>query len=208
MNDKKFSLPLLNEPSPYVRTLIDALLPLAELRRYKKGVRLPLLIDKVKMYHLVISGTVTAHRETDQLLIVTIPAPSILGLGIHDAYLLTTGACEIASLSLDDAMNHITEKGLWELVSRHMMILTGKFYTYSKQLSAPTVYEVICNQLVELMGEPESLRNSIAVERYIREKTHVSRSSVMKILADLKSGGYIVIEGGRLIEIHHLPPKY
>ncbi|MNE79187.1 putative DNA-binding transcriptional regulator [compost metagenome] len=88
------------------------------------------------------------------------------------------------------------------------MQLTSKLYSYSKQLSAPTVYEVICNQLLELMNEPESLRKSIAVERYIRDKTHVSRSSVMKILADLKTGGYITIEGGRLIEIRHLPSKY
>lgn len=160
------------------------------------------------MCYLVSSGSVEAHRDIDDLIIVTVQAPSVLGLGIHGVYLLTTSTCQIASLPLEDAMKHITTQDLWETVSRHMMILTGKLYSYSRQLSAPTVYEIICNQLVELMGESAPLRENIAVERYIREKAHVSRSSVMKILADLKTGGYITIKEGRLIEIHHLPPKY
>lgn len=199
---------MLNEPSPYAKQLVEALLPYCEARRYSKGVRLELLKGDVKLCHLLLSGALEVHRNTDHLLIVTIPAPIVIGLGVHDAYVLTAEPCKIATLTLDDAQRYIAENNLWELVTRQMMQLTSKLYSYSKQLSAPTVYEVICNQLLELMNEPESLRKSIAVERYIRDKTHVSRSSVMKILADLKTGGYITIEGGRLIEIRHLPSKY
>lgn len=208
MTDKKNSPLLLNEPSPYAKQLVDALLPYCEAKRYPKGSRLLLIKDDAKLCHLLISGSLEVHRDADSLLIVTIPAPSMVGLGVHDAYVIAAEPCKVATLTLDEAQRHIAELNLWELVTRQMMQITSKLYTYSKQLSAPTVYEIICNQLVELINEPEALRNGIAVERYIREKTHVSRSSVMKILADLKTGGYIVIEGGRLLEIRHLPPKY
>ena len=58
------------------------------------------------------------------------------------------------------------------------------------------------------MSEDESVRGSITAERYIRNKTPLSRSGVMKILSSLKSGGYINIEQGKLISIGVLPKKY
>ncbi|WP_416173619.1 helix-turn-helix domain-containing protein [Enterobacter kobei] len=48
----------------------------------------------------------------------------------------------------------------------------------------------------------------MTAERYIRNKTPLSRSGVMKILSSLKSGGYINIEQGKLISIGVLPKKY
>lgn len=89
-----------------------------------------------------------------------------------------------------------------------MVVVSNKLFSYSKQLSAPTAYEVICSQLIQLMHEPEDMRSKIPIERFIRNRTHLSRSSIMKILADLKTGGYISIENGRLVAIHHLPQKY
>jgi CRP-like cAMP-binding protein len=59
-----------------------------------------------------------------------------------------------------------------------------------------------------LMNEDENFRRSITVERYIREKTQLSRSGVMRILADLKTGGFIEMEDGRLIKINKLPARY
>ncbi|AGE94442.1 helix-turn-helix domain-containing protein [Citrobacter farmeri] len=208
MNNKKNSLPLLNKPSPYGKQLLEALLPYGEARRYSKGVRLELVKGDVKLCHLLISGSLEVHRNSDHLLIVTIPGPVVIGLGVHDAYLIMAEPCHVATMTLEDAQRYISEKNLWELVTHQMMLITNKLYTYSKQLSAPTVYELICNQLIELINEPETIRKKISVERYIREKAHVSRSSVMKILSDLRMGGYIVIEDGRLIEIRHLPSKY
>jgi CRP-like cAMP-binding protein len=71
-----------------------------------------------------------------------------------------------------------------------------------------TSYELICQQLVQLMNEDESYRRGITAERYIRDKTQLSRSGVMRILADLKAGGYVEMEEGRLIKINKLPAKY
>jgi len=72
----------------------------------------------------------------------------------------------------------------------------------------PTAYELIRKHLLELMDEDESFRERITAERYIRDKTQLSRSGVMRILADLKAGGYVEMEEGRLIKINKLPTKY
>ncbi|WP_434587311.1 helix-turn-helix domain-containing protein [Klebsiella sp. R390] len=40
------------------------------------------------------------------------------------------------------------------------------------------------------------------------QRTRLSRSSVMKILAQLKQGGYIQLEDGVLTSLNHLPAKY
>jgi DNA-binding IclR family transcriptional regulator len=67
---------------------------------------------------------------------------------------------------------------------------------------------MIRQQLVKLMEEDEAYRLGVTAERYIREKTQLSRSGVMRILADLKTGGFIEIDEGRLIKINKLPAKY
>lgn len=208
MNDQDSFSPMLSRPSEHAKQLVEVFLPFCEVKSYSKGVRLPLLKDNIKLCYLLVEGTYKVYRSSDDLLITTIPAPTVTGLGVHDAYIITAARCKVATLSLQDVMRLIAENNLWELVTLHMMQLSTKLYIYSKQLTAPTVYEVICNLLLELMQEPEETRKSIAVERYIREKSHVSRSSVMKILSDLRAGGYIVTEEGRLIEVRHLPPKY
>lgn len=208
MKDDRSLYAPLNTRYPYSQELVEALKPYAQTKRYPKGMRLHLVLDNVRVCYLLLSGSIKVHRNSDDLLIVNVSAPALLGIGVVDAYIVTASPSTIAVLTLDETYRLIDEKGLWETLSRHMTVVTNKLYAYSRQLTAPTVYEVICNQLMELINEPESIRASIAVERYIREKSHISRSSIMKILADLKTGGYITIEEGRLIAIHHLPSKY
>ena len=121
---------------------------------------------------------------------------------------MTAETCKVSTLTVAEMQQHISDNGLWEIAAQHMIVVTNKLYSYSKQMSAPTAYEVIRNQLRELSHEPASLRENVTIERYIRDKTHLSRSSIMKILSELKTGGYIVIKDGRLCEIKHLPAKY
>ncbi|MFK3658907.1 helix-turn-helix domain-containing protein [Scandinavium sp. NPDC088450] len=208
MNNSHFSLSHMNETFPFAKTLVEALLPFAEVKRYPKGTRINILNGETRVCQLILSGSIEIRRKSDNLLIVTLLPPNILGLSVREIYVITKESCQVATLPLDEAYRHFSELGLWETVAQHLLAVTNKLYSYSKQLSAPTVYEIICFKLVELMNEPELIRTNIAVERYIREKTHISRSSVMKILADLKTGGYIVLEEGRLLEIRHLPSKY
>ena len=58
------------------------------------------------------------------------------------------------------------------------------------------------------MQEPADLRQSNSAAKYILERTRLSRSTVMKMLSQLKQGGYIDIEDGVLKAVHRLPDKY
>ena len=73
---------------------------------------------------------------------------------------------------------------------------------------ATCAYEIVRVQLQELMSEPAEYRHDVSAAQYIQQKTSLSRSSIMKILAQLKKGGYISIENGILLTIEHLPLKY
>ena len=91
-----------------------------------------------------------------------------------------------------------------------MLIYTaGRVYDHCTRISAPTSYDIIRAQLYELMRESNEFRQNITAANYIQSRTFLSRSSVMKILADLKKGGYIVTDRGVLKQIQqNIPLKY
>ncbi|MBU5540769.1 helix-turn-helix domain-containing protein, partial [Pluralibacter sp. S10_ASV_43] len=51
-------------------------------------------------------------------------------------------------------------------------------------------------------------QRDINVYDYIQEYTNLARSTIIKILSDLKKGQYIVVEKGRLLNLTALPEKY
>lgn len=207
MNSSSSSLPT-SQPSPYAKTLVETLTPHAVTRDYPVRVRIALSKQGVPQCLLLQQGSLEVHRLEDDLNIVTINAPAIVGINNQNVSVVTAQPSKIATLPVSEAHKLIEEQGLWEVLAKHMLVINTKLFAYSKRLSAPSAYQMICSQLLELMSEPETLRLEITAERYIREKTHLSRSGVMKILSDLKNGNYIVLQEGRLIEIKHLPSKY
>ncbi|WP_414714013.1 helix-turn-helix domain-containing protein [Scandinavium sp.] len=52
------------------------------------------------------------------------------------------------------------------------------------------------------------MRERILVENYIRDKTNISRSRIMRIHSNLKAGGYILMDRGILKDISNIPLKY
>jgi hypothetical protein len=114
----------------------------------------------------------------------------------------------IGKMSREQALKVIKDHNQWEALSQHLMFISAKLFTYSEQLTAPSAYEVIRMQLLELMGEDERVRTTTTAERYIRDKTNLSRSGIMHIISKLKEGGFIEINRGILIKINRLPDKY
>lgn len=105
-------------------------------------------------------------------------------------------------------MARIEAKQLWEIMARHMIIVTNKLFIQNEMVAAPTTYDVLCYQLQALAKESDNIRQQIAAYQYILDRTHLSRSSVMKMLAALKKGGYIELEQGKLVAINHLPARF
>ncbi|VUS69143.1 hypothetical protein SB6408_01028 [Klebsiella spallanzanii] len=147
------------------------------------------------------------------MMLSTAHSPGVFGLAnlkeiYFNDYFKTVTPCLIGVLTTDRVEEIIQEKALWGLLSKQLTFIYNRLYHYVMPQGAPTAYEMIRQQLIKLMGEEVGYRHSITAERYIREKTQLSRSGVMRILADLKTGGFIEIEEGKLIKINKLPAKY
>ncbi|ELW1645788.1 MULTISPECIES: winged helix-turn-helix transcriptional regulator [Enterobacter] len=199
--------------SPYAQELISHFWPYCTPRRTGRGEQLDLQVNGQAMCYLITEGTIAVYRRSDNMMLSTARSPALFGLAnltgtYFNDYLKTVSPCLIGVLTTERANEIIKEKGLWGLISKQLMFVYGRLYNNVMPQGAPTAYEMIRQQLIKLMDEDESYRCSVTAERYIREKTQLSRSGVMRILADLKTGGFIEMDEGRLIKINKLPAKY
>ena len=195
------------------RVLLEYLQRVAEVKKILPRRHLYMQIGNERYCYLILKGRVTVCRRSDDLVITTVSAPGIVGIANLqqlqlDAYIKTHVTCDIAILKMSTVYEVISANLLWEHVAKHMMDIAGRLFAHGKQLSAPTAYEIIRTQLNELFNEEPAVRNNTTAEKYICNKTHLSRSGVMRILAGLKAGGYIEMQRGVLINIVKLPEKY
>ncbi|HID8743623.1 TPA: helix-turn-helix domain-containing protein [Enterobacter mori] len=200
-------------PSDYAHLLVNHLKHDAEVKHILPRRRLSLRVGDERYCYLILNGRAAFHRQSDDLLMATITAPSVIGIAnlqqmLMDGYIKTLVPCDISILKMEAVYDLVNANQLWEPLAKHMMIIAGKLFESSKQLSAPSAYDIVRAQLNELSNEEHAIRNNITAEKYIRDKTHLSRSGVMRILAGLKEGGYIEIHRGKLIKIVKLPEKY
>lgn len=199
--------------SPYAQELISHLQPYCTTRRTGRGERFDLEVNGQGICYLILEGTIAVYRSSDDMMLSTARPPAVFGLAnltdiYFNDYFKTVTPCLIGSLPVEKASEIINENALWDLLSRQLMYVSDRLYHNVMSQGAPTAYEMIRQQLVKLMAEDESYRLNITAERYIREKTRLSRSGVMRILADLKTGGFIDMDDGKLIKINKLPARY
>ena len=97
---------------------------------------------------------------------------------------------------------------LWESLCKLLIYTASRVYEHSTLISQLSSYEIIRFQLHELILESERIRNSITAANYIKNRTYLSRSGIMRIIAGLRDGGYIELNRGILVAINHLPLKY
>ena len=210
---KESSQSLILRTSDFAHPLVEHLKRDAEVKHILPRRRLSMQIKDERFCYLILNGQVTVHRQSDDLAMATITGPSLVGIGNlyqmqMDGYIKTLVACDIVILKMDTVANIVNTHHLWELLAKHMMVIAGKLFHSSEQLSAPSAYEMVCAQLKELLSESPRVRENITAERYIRDKTHLSRSGVMRILSALKEGGFIEIHRGVLTRIIKLPEKF
>ncbi|WNY81269.1 helix-turn-helix domain-containing protein [Cronobacter dublinensis] len=67
---------------------------------------------------------------------------------------------------------------------------------------------LVRKSLITLGEFPLETRLTINASQYITSTTNLSKSYVMKVIQELRKGGYIEIQRGRLFSIGKLPQKY
>jgi CRP-like cAMP-binding protein len=202
--------------STYALDIIEKIGPSVEYKFYPKGHRILLSSARPNTLYMIRSGVISVHRQPDDILIAILKAPTLRGMmnahlwnfSSDTAYTLKViEGVEMATISRDEFSLLLNELQLWDVYAKHLEFNLSMLSEHLFKLLSPTAYDVVRLQLPELMSEPESVRNSVTIEEYIRSKTRISRSRIMKILSELKAAGYIQINRGNLVWIKELPDK-
>lgn len=207
------SQPLVLRRSAYALHLIDFFKKNAEIKHILPRRRLGFEVGGERYCYLILKGSCTVHRNSDDRVMSTVTSPALVGLSNlvqleTEGYIKTLTSSDIAILDMITAHEIISSNQLWEPVAKHMMVIAGKLFQSGEQLTAPNSYDIVRAQLNELMNESPNVRENTTAEYYIREKTQLSRSGIMRILSQLKKGGFIEINRGVLNNIIYLPKKF
>ncbi|MCK6046269.1 winged helix-turn-helix transcriptional regulator [Klebsiella variicola] len=209
-HDKSLALEL--KPFRHIEALIKHVLPAAERVVIGRGDVVHYYKDDIRQCFLLLQGSVALHRRGDGIVLNSESAPFILGVSSQFSsehlYVRALETSEIARVPLD-CFNHIVAHlDLWEHFSKLLIYTASRVYEHCAQISQMSAYDIIRFQLVELMQEPDAIRQKITAAAYIKSRTYLSRSGIMRILAELRTGKYITMERGILLDINHLPRKY
>ncbi|MFP7007786.1 winged helix-turn-helix transcriptional regulator [Klebsiella variicola] len=209
-HDKSLALEL--KPFRHIEALIKHVLPAAESVVIGRGDVVHYYKDDIRQCFLLLQGSVALHRRGDGIVLNSESAPFILGVSSQFSsehlYVRALETSEIARVPLD-CFNHIVAQlDLWEHFSKLLIYTASRVYEHCAQISQMSAYDIIRFQLVELMQEPDAIRQKITAAAYIKSRTYLSRSGIMRILAELRTGKYITMERGILLDINHLPRKY
>lgn len=206
------SQPLSMSGSPYTDILLKKLDSYVKYKTYPIGTWLRMESSGVRNCYLVRTGVIHLYRQPEDVLMGVFEAPSIRGLvpetGSLELSFRVAAVSEIAYISYPDLIKIVEDNDLWEIFAKHLQVLASTLFIHMTQITSPSAYEAIRFQLIELMNSSENVRENITAEKYIRSKTKLSRSGIMRILSQLKAGGYIVLENGILKKLTDLPAKY
>lgn len=214
MKDKRVIIQdFMNGPTPYAGELLQELSPGQTFKKYAPRTRFDAEVHGQHNCFLIREGVVNVCAEPNDRVIGILRAPAILGFitllsNALNFKIYTVLECEIAVLSKEEAFSIIAKKNLWEVYAKHTEVVANRLYLNNLHITAPTSYGIIRNLIFELINQPDSIRNMITIERYVCEKSQLSRSGVLKILAKLKEGNYIVVEKGMLKSINRLPDEF
>lgn len=163
--------------------------------------------------HVVISGEVELRRTSDELNVFVVSRPSLLGITnlyykSEHIYGVVRSNAVVRSIKKEDFLRVIAEQGLWPELSK---ILSWHICIMSKRddiLVARSAYSVVREFLLEINDLINLYNRDVNIYDYIQEYTNLARSTIIKILSDLKKGDYIVVEKGKLVTINALPERY
>ncbi|WP_318587348.1 helix-turn-helix domain-containing protein [Enterobacter hormaechei] len=155
--------------------------------------------------HVIVSGEVEFRRESDELCMFTVTGQCLFGLSsmyynaTHMYGLVRTNTV-VRSIKKEVFAQLMTEKNLWPDLTK---VLSWYICVMSKRddvLVARSAYSVVREFLYEINDLTVHQQRDINVYDYIQEYTNLARSTIIKILSDLKKG--------RLLNLTALPEKY
>ncbi len=161
------------------------------------------------------SGSLALTRDWDNLIFFETNRSNIFGISLqpnnarfeHFRLIIKEDSL-VKRISRADFLAVIEEQKLWKelshVISFYYYVLLWKNYHFY----AADSYMLVRKSLITLGEMPLESRININASQYITSTTNLSKSYVMKVIQELRKGGYIEIQRGRLITIGKLPQKY
>jgi CRP-like cAMP-binding protein len=161
--------------------------------------------NKQYVYYLT-EGEVDMHREVDDILLLTMQAPKILGLSLLNSdecfhYMKTTKNSKLIAIEQAHFCEVIEANNLWKEVFTITSSIVKSYFKRDERFCSKSVYDVIKNNLEVLWDSPPGERKKTSIFKYILSRSDMSRSSLSKVLKDLNDGGYITISRGKLLNV-------
>ncbi|HEC0404118.1 TPA: helix-turn-helix domain-containing protein [Klebsiella aerogenes] len=202
-----------SKPVKEIQYIIEKVAPFAEPFTASKGEVLRYNIASKHNCYILHTGSVTLNRRGDGLILNAENAPFILGVSNQFAtsenlYVKVMEDSQMSRLSVE-RFNLLAESyNLWQNLCYLLIYNATKVYSHASMICQLSSYDLIKFQLQELINEPEKIRLNITAANYILNRTYLSRSGVMRILASLKTQGHIILQRGILIKINNLPSEF
>lgn len=143
-----------------------------------------------------------------------VKGPAILNMASNyialDCSTESVTPCLLDSVPYMEFRRVIAEHNLWEdlceILALRVQLIAMRAMTNGLQ----SAYEIIRGFLIYMDIETTyNLKQRYTVVKYMQTFTHISRSMILKILSELKSGEFIEIENGKLVRIcRTLPEKF
>jgi len=163
--------------------------------------------------HIVVSGEVEIRRKSDELSMFIMHQPGFLGVSAIYSnachmYGLARTTTVIRTIKKADFERLISENNLWAEFTQVLVWYISILSKRDDVLVARSAYSVVREFLLEINDLIVQHKRDVNVYDYIQEYTNLARSTIIKILSDLKKGHYIVVEKGKLVSINSLPERY
>ncbi|EKK7717448.1 helix-turn-helix domain-containing protein [Cronobacter sakazakii] len=204
--------PLPPRPDAQINALINAFHCHGTIKEYPRG---SCLAQNEESVNILLSGSLALTRDWDNLIFFETNRPNIFGISLqpnnarfeHFRLIIKEDSL-VKRISRADFLAVIEEQKLWKelshVISFYYYVLLWKNYHFY----AADSYMLVRKSLITLGEMPLESRININASQYITSTTNLSKSYVMNVIQELRKGGYIEIQRGRLITIGKLPQKY
>ncbi|POT60037.1 cytoplasmic protein [Citrobacter amalonaticus] len=169
---------------------------------------------------LLDKGIISICHSGSNLYMSTAFSPSVLGLidgygfyynipGRPQHYLYAETDCSGYFVPLNKFVETANTQELWHDVARTLAHRLLVMSAREQELVGVDSYLKVRALIIELWTYPKEYRMQINIVNFIQRRTALSRSRIMKFLSDLRIGGYISINRGKLESVlQKLPSAY
>lgn len=196
-----------------IENFFSSLKSMCKIKKGKHSQKFSLEDKSQRRCFILFEGTCLVKRVNDSMVLSTIHGPCIIGLQdvFHqksEVQVSATSEIEYSLIAVEDFFKWAEDNQLWKNLCYMLMMTVTRFIDYQKETVGISNYELICNLLNSLNNETFEIRATTTALEYIKSRSMLSRSGIMKTLSGLKTGGYITTNKGLLVKLNVLPKRF